>query len=1380
MRAVEFLDVMSRGLTPVYNRGMERLELGFGDKAGDGSTSVAAYDFQAYADLYGGLLPDSPRYLLTPGFTTADPLTVRVWFKSGPNAAEAPADVAIPAGWSAGRGVAIPIPGPASGITSQLRLTRFQPQLPASPNAADWGITVLLGNLAKLLWVVGWEYEELAAQMVDVAAQRNAAAAHGFSLDLLGRDLGVPRFPPTPYTWDPDTVALYHFDDLPPTPQSPVPMLSDERSRYQPTGGHPGQLVVGGVSAEPGHSAQPGRFSQAFRFEVPQSYVLIKDHTDFALPAGSSFTVEAIIKPDRAVTATGAVIAKRVTLNTVGDPGWALTIGSFRGFDRNLRLSLSDGAQEVDLELFCDADLGDGIFHHVAGVVERRAGPPAVTLARLYLDGVEVARQTLDTLGALSNSEPIRIGYGLELATAAPTDAQFVGLVDEVRISAVARDTFNPVVGEGDDRYRRRLRVFQRWVLPTPDAIQAAINELAGPVANDPHPFIVDETVQPTVIGTLPLRVLPARLQPGQGVSSDGDLRSTEAQAVGSAADDDFDPAWLRRHPDQAHLSFNGTDSNRMMQRVVSQALDALLDRIAGVSGTLTVLGAYDPSATDLRRVGRALLLIHDHISPGDLAVHAHAAGFGWARNLGTGQARVAQPVGEVFSITPLPTGQDPQPPDVVEGNDLNLGVDPDILSPGSSRVADAQGSWSLVRCGFGDATLAVSPRPKLHALAAGNVSVHLEVIRKQHTAGGSRRIRIGLADTSLAAGQTIGGDGRRNVTEADAAGAPSPDFDELYLQTTSFDNLSTAVSYGAAPGNRRMQRGAADALSRLIKLLSATPGTLSVVKAYDPAGIGLIKQGRALWLSHSSLSASALAARAFAAGFDYLRIEPGPPQIVQAAVAAGELIGVHGVREVQVGTSIPIAVEPQAAPIGVCFSSDGARAYVAEQSSSRISSFTLTASPANAFPQIVADSSAAVLPDPVAIAVAGGHLYVVHRELGVIAVLDPTTLATATSFAAGARPITLAADGDRLFVGCAGTTVPTSITLGAYDTQSNGQVGSLVLPAIPTCIAPIPGGTALYVATVDNRICQVNRANLTLTGAPFATGAKPSSAVVTPDGKKLYVACAADDPGNQSGTIRAYTTGNNTQVAVITGFPRQTQPVRLTVAADQKYLYVATVGQTADQTGRVHVVDLATDTLKPQIFNPGGTSSALAVSPSSAPYQTCLLAASADAGTITLGDPDPLAGVPPRPPRVAYSLVLGAGGGEQLSWSTVPLSRGRVELASLVRPHTRVRGLAPGAALIRASYLRGDGNLPYQFAVRLNPSLEGQARVTIRKDQYDLVMNVLNWFHPIGVEVRTDRLRTHVVELAELGDLFPGYTFPVFRNPGVLQPGPPIRPRED
>jgi hypothetical protein len=277
----------------------------------------------------------------------------------------------------------------------------------------------------------------------------------------------------------------------------------------------------------------------------------------------------------------------------------------------------------------------------------------------------------------------------------------------------------------------------------------------------------------------------------------------------------------------------------------------------------------------------------------------------------------------------------------------------------------------------------------------------------------------------------------------------------------------------------------------------------------------------------------------------------------------------------------------------------------------------------------------------------------------------------------------------------------------------------------------------------------------------------------VTPDGKKLYVACSRDDPGNATGTVRVYKVGATNPDTIIAGFPRQTPPTLVVVDADQRYVYVAT-SATAPASGRVHVVDAATDKLLPQLFMPGGTSSGLATSPKGTAYDPCLLAVSAEAGIVTLGDPAPLRLAQPRPPRVATTIGLGSGAGEHLAWSTVPFSRGRVELDSLVRPAVTARGIAPGAALVRAMYIRGDHLRPYQFEVRLNPTLEAQANLKIRKDQYDLLMNIVNWFHPLGVEVVTRALRSRVVELEQAGaELFPGYTYPVYHNRGPVLPQP-------
>jgi len=1355
--SLEFLDTMRGGLTPVYRRGMETLTLAFGVTAPDGTTAIDAYDFATYQQLYDGLLPQSPRYMLAPRSSAGDPVTVRFWFTRGPSLPEDRVDVQLPAGWPAGRTVAVPIPGDAAGITSRLRLTRFQPQPPASQSAQDWQIVALLGNLVKLLWVIGAEHEELTGQAADVAAQRNAGAAHGFSLDLLGSDLGVPRFPPTPYTFDDATLALYHLDDLPVPPAPEVTTVLDDRSRFQSTS-HPGQN-------NGAHSGRAGRFAGAFEFLENQTSISIKHSPDFVLGAGAPFTVEAIIKPDRTTTATGAVIAKRSPLNAAAGPGWALTVGSFRGIDHNLRFSLSDGTKEV--EVFADLDLGDGVFHHVACVIDQRQGPPAATLAVVYVDGVPAVQQRVDPLGSLTSADPILIGYGQELVGNTLVGSQYVGLVDEVRISKVARSSFNPVIGEGDNHYRRRLQVFQRWLLPTPSTLTAVLNEMAGPVAGDPNPFIVDETTDPLVIGTLPLRVLPAPLAPGQGIAADGNQRTTEAAAVGVAADEpDFDVAWLRTHEDHAGLDFGGAQANRMMQWSVRQALDALLDRLAAIAGTLHVVKAYDPAAGDLHSAGRALLLAHDTLAAADLGVHAHAAGFGWVLHTGTGQVHVAQPRADIFRVTPLELGAR-TPSDVTEGQDLALGVDPD-----QSAFADSQIHWSVIRTGAGAATLTPGTSPALHAVAAGEVSVHVEITRRRHTRGGSRTIRIGLAAASLAAGESISGDGRRGVTEAAAAGAPAADFSERYLQLRTDDYLGqhTNVSYGTDLSNRRMQRVTGASLDRLLNLPAAAHGTVSVVKAYDPTAAGLLTQGRALWLRHDTLSGPALAAAAFAAGFDYIRIDPGPPETVQVAVGAGEQIGIASPGEVHVGQSVAAAVDPSAQPAAVCFSADGGRAYVSDRGNQRVTSFTVTASPANAFPQLTLDQSGVVAATPGAVAFAGGRLYVAHELPGVISVLDPVTLEPGAPIPTGARPVAMAADGASLFVGCAGDS-----TLREYSTGTGQQAASLLLPGVPRSIALAPGGTSLYVVIDGNRFCQVDRAGLALAGAPVSTGAGAASAVVTPDGTKLYVACPADDPASNTGKVRVYATAGNQQAAPISGFPPGTAPAVLAVSSDQKYLYVATSPKSS-AAGRIDVVNAATDTLLPPVFAfaPGATTTWLATSPAAAAYQPCLVAVSAAAATLTLGNPAPLGLAQPKPPAVAASVALGSGGGEEPGWSTVPFSRGHVMLSSPVKPAVQITGAAPGAALVRALYLSGNHLRPYEFEVRLNQNLDAQPAVTITKDQYDLVMNVLNWFHPIGVEVKTARLRAHVVELSGLSaDLFPGYTFPVYRNTGLTLPNP-------
>ncbi len=111
--------------------------------------------------------------------------------------------------------------------------------------------------------------------------------------------------------------------------------------------------------------------------------------------------------------------------------------------------------------------------------------------------------------------------------------------------------------------------------------------------------------------------------------------------------------------------------------------------------------------------------------------------------------------------------------------------------------------------------------------------------------------------------------------------------------------------------------------------------------------------------------------------------------------------------------------------------------------------------------------------------------------------------------------------------------------------------------------------------------------------------------------------------------------------------------------------------------------------------------------------------------------------------------------------------------------PVCAVAGVAPGRVLLRAAYLPGEGLLPYQCEVGLKRELDDEPGVSVTKEQYDLILNLLDWFHPVGVECRTDRLRTLAGLDDEEAERRRLHTFPAYH---VTDPfsSPFIRLRKD
>ena len=117
-------------------------------------------------------------------------------------------------------------------------------------------------------------------------------------------------------------------------------------------------------------------------------------------------------------------------------------------------------------------------------------------------------------------------------------------------------------------------------------------------------------------------------------------------------------------------------------------------------------------------------------------------------------------------------------------------------------------------------------------------------------------------------------------------------------------------------------------------------------------------------------------------------------------------------------------------------------------------------------------------------------------------------------------------------------------------------------------------------------------------------------------------------------------------------------------------------------------------------------------------------------------------------------------------NWTLERIGKGDATLDFVLRPNEKLTPRKPGLLAVSVSFLETDplSTFPYTFEIRLKDSLDVPGTI-ITKPQYDLLMNVLNYFHPIGVEVVTRNIREHVIEVqGNLLTAFPGYTYPDFR----------------
>ena len=134
-----------------------------------------------------------------------------------------------------------------------------------------------------------------------------------------------------------------------------------------------------------------------------------------------------------------------------------------------------------EIRVYADLPVADGAFHHVAGMIHRKRNR-----ARIFVDGAQCANIAIDELGAVAPANQ-DVTFGAT-GNGAALGNFFSGVLDEIRISRVARATFHPVLGEDDAAYRARLKIFRRWTLPSRAALEGMVNQ-AAPFPTDPAPY---------------------------------------------------------------------------------------------------------------------------------------------------------------------------------------------------------------------------------------------------------------------------------------------------------------------------------------------------------------------------------------------------------------------------------------------------------------------------------------------------------------------------------------------------------------------------------------------------------------------------------------------------------------------------------------------------------------------------------------------------------------------------------------------------------------------------------------------------------------------------------------------------------------------------
>lgn len=277
------------------------------------------------------------------------------------------------------------------------------------------------------------------------------------------------------------------------------------------------------------------------------------------------------------------------------------------------------------------------------------------------------------------------------------------------------------------------------------------------------------------------------------------------------------------------------------------------------------------------------------------------------------------------------------------------------------------------------------------------------------------------------------------------------------------------------------------------------------------------------------------------------------------------------------------------AGPIGLTFSDNGKRLYVANFSQD-------TVSVVNTALNRVIDNSVYAGPSPYGLAVTpnGKTLYISNQFMpGTVSVLGARTLALKTTISGiGDSPVTLAItpNGKELYI-----THLDGDTVDVFDISTGKLLPPITvrtgpIPAGPVAVAFTPDGESAYVANYDSgTVSIIDVATGTAEPTAITVGEGPSGIVILPDGKKAYTI--------NYFTVSVIDLSTNQVTTTINNVGNADSATVSALTPDGKYLYVPVFDGTS--SGTVAVISTETDTVVGPPIPVGKEPLALAIAPS-------------------------------------------------------------------------------------------------------------------------------------------------------------------------------------